>query len=752
MLTNAFGRSVVVDIGNDPMLNGEYKSKLEALLAACQKNLKTVDTDLISRAFQMSIEAHKHDLRASGEPYFTHPYEVAMIVAKEIPLDDVSVASALLHDVVEDTRFELKDIRAEFGDTIADIVDGATKITDIFRSHEVTQAESYRKLLLSMVNDIRVMLVKFADRLHNMRTLEFLPAEKQQRLAKETLEIYAPFAHRFGLAKIKWELEDLAFKSLHRQEYDEIARQVKSRRREREHYIKKFVAPIGKRLKEEGIKFEIEGRPKHLYSIFQKMQKRGKPLDEIYDLFAVRFVLDTDDNNECFIVYGIVSELYKPIPERFKNYISVPKKNGYQSIHTTVVGPEGKLVEVQIRTKKMHEIAEKGVAAHWMYKESKSSLDEELESWISWVREIFEQKSDDTSKELMESFKLNLYQDEIYVFTPKGDLKILPRNATPVDFAFEIHSNVGFHCLGAKVNGRIVPLNTLLRSGDQVEIITSKNQTPNPDWEKFVVTHKAKSQIRKWIRDEIRKKAEMGKELWEKKLKRHKFRIAEDELVKFIHSMKIENLQAFHLALVEEKVDPDAIIEQLIVRAKHPESADGQNQAAESKSLFSRFVSSAREIASGISILGTSDSFMHQYAKCCNPIPGDPIVGFVTVGEGIRIHRKDCRNVISLRLAESERLVEVSWPATNGSEFLAAIHIAGKDRPGLLSDVTHAISTYQNTNIRSVNIDSKGAMFDGQIILYVKNTDHLARLMDRIRKVAGITDVERFLGQDRVPQ
>ncbi|MBI4418875.1 MAG: bifunctional (p)ppGpp synthetase/guanosine-3',5'-bis(diphosphate) 3'-pyrophosphohydrolase, partial [Ignavibacteriales bacterium] len=445
------------------LTDSQYKKKLDELLAVCRANLRSVNEDLIRGAFMMSMEAHKHDLRASGEPYFHHPYEVAMVVAREIPLDDVSVAAALLHDVVEDTRIDLDDIKAEFGESVADIVDGATKISDIFRSHEVTQAENYRKLLLSMVNDIRVILIKFADRLHNMRTLEYLPADKQERLARETLDIYAPFAHRFGLAKIKWELEDLSFKHLHRAEYEEIARQLKSRRREREHYIRKFLIPIEKRLKTEGIVYEVEGRPKHLYSIYQKMVKRNKPLDEIYDLFAVRFVLDTNDNNDCFLVYGVISELYKPIPERFKDYISLPKKNGYQSLHTTVVGPEGKLVEIQVRTKAMHEIAEKGVAAHWMYKESKSSLDKELEGWISWVREIFEQKTEETPRELMESFKLNLYQDEIYVFTPKGDLRILPRNATPLDFAFEIHSNVGFHCIGAKVNGRIVPLNSLLR-------------------------------------------------------------------------------------------------------------------------------------------------------------------------------------------------------------------------------------------------------------------------------------------------
>ncbi|MGH2568917.1 MAG: RelA/SpoT family protein, partial [Bacteroidota bacterium] len=682
------------------MVEGQFKKKLDELLTACRANLRTVNEDLISRAFEMSLAAHKHDLRASGELYFNHPYEVALIVAKEIPLDDASVASALLHDVVEDTTFELKDIRAEFGDEVADIVDGSTKISDIFRSHEVTQAESYRKLLLSMVGDIRVMLVKFADRLHNMRTLEYLPPDRQQRLAKETLEIYAPFAHRFGLAKIKWELEDLSFKYLHPQEYAQLARQLKSRRREREHYIRKFVNPVEKRLKQEGMVYDIEGRPKHLYSIYTKMVKRAKPLDEIYDLFAVRIVLDTKDNNDCFIVYGIITEIYKPIPERFKDYISLPKKNGYQSIHTTVIGPGGKMVELQIRTKAMHEISEKGVAAHWIYKENKASIDEELENWVNWVREIFEQKSEEAPRELMESFKLALYQDEIYVFTPKGELKILPRNASPVDFAFEIHTDIGWHCIGAKVNGRIVPLNTLLRSGDQIEIITSKNQTPNPDWEKFVVTHKAKTQIRKWIKEEQRRVAAQGKELWEKKLKRYKARLSEEDFAKLVQTLKFENVQKFYLAVAEDRLDIDAVIAQLVDIQRKAVGEVSERGAEEPKSLFAKFINTARDVAKGISVFGSSDSFLHQYAKCCNPIPGDAIIGFVTIGEGIKIHRKDCKNVLSMRMALSERVVEVGWPSGNGADFIAAISISGNDRPGLLSDITHAISSYQNTNIR----------------------------------------------------
>jgi guanosine-3',5'-bis(diphosphate) 3'-pyrophosphohydrolase len=726
------------------MTNPKYKKKLDDLLLLCQKNLPKVDANLIRRAFEFGFNAHRFDLRASGEPFFDHPYEVAKIVAKEIPLDDVSVAAALLHDVAEDTEYQVKDIRAEFGDSVADIVDGATKISDIFKSHDVTQAESYRKMLLSMVKDIRVMLVKFADRLHNMRTLEYLPAEKQRRLARETLDIYAPFAHRFGLANIKWELEDLSFKYLHREVYDTVARELKSRRRERDHYVRKFAQPIEKRLKDDGFKFEISGRAKHLYSIYNKMLKRNKSIDEIYDLFAVRIILDTDDSNDCFAVYGTVSDIYIPNPERFKNYISVPKKNGYQSIHTTVVGPEGKMVEVQIRTKAMHEVAEKGVAAHWMYKENAQAIDEELSNWVNWVREIFESASEgqEPTAQLMESFKLNLYQDEIYLFTPKGELKILPTGATPVDFAYEIHSKIGDHCLAAKVNGRIVPLDAHLRSGDQVEIITSKNQTPNPDWEQFVITHKAKSHIRRWVRDEQRKAIEEGKEIWEKKVRKAKLSINEDELNRFLHEKKIENAGMFFLGVRQAKVDADEIIRMILEEQKHPVAKVSEEGKIEG--MFNKFISSARGVTGGIVLEGAQDNFMHNYAKCCHPIPGDDVVGFVTTGEGIKIHRRNCRNIKLLLQMEMNRFIDVSWPSDNGVMFVAGVKISGVDRPAMLSDITHAISTYLNTNIRSVNIDSQESVFDGTFILYVKDTEHLNRIMEKIRKIRGVRSVERF--------
>jgi RelA/SpoT family (p)ppGpp synthetase len=726
------------------MRDGQNKKKLEELLALCHKNLKTVDENLLKRAFDFSLSAHKQDLRASGEPFFNHPFEVAIIVAKEIPLDDISVAAALLHDVVEDTDYEIKDIKQEFGATIADIVDGATKITDLFQSHEVTKAESWRKMLLSMVNDIRVMLIKFADRLHNMRTLEYLPQEKRGRIAQETLDIYAPFAHRFGLAKIRWEFEDLAFKYLFSNEYEEISRALKAKRRERENYIKKFIEPIKSKLKSEGFIFDIEGRPKHIYSIANKIKKQAKSIDELYDLFAVRIILDTDNVNDCFAVYGILSEEYIPIPERFKNYISLPKANGYRSIHTTVIGPEGKRVEVQIRTRSMHEVAERGVAAHWKYKEGTQQIESNMDNWIIWIREMFEQAAEEsTPKQLIESFKLNLYQDEIYVFTPKGDLRILPKDATPIDFAFDVHSNIGFHCIGAKVNGKIVPLDAKIKSGDQIEIITSKNQTPNISWEKFVVTNKAKSHIRKWFKEEQRKEMTAGSEIWEKRVKKYKLHVNDEELLKHVQEItNVKNLQDFYIAIHKLDINPDTIAHEITERIKHPAPTDTKERLQEN--VFEKFIETARSITSGIKLFGAQDNYLHSFAKCCSPIPGDEIVGYVTTGEGIKIHRKNCGNLLNISSAEPNRIVNVDWPKAEGVEFAAAIKIAGEDRHALLSDITNVVTTFQNTNIRGVDLITHDKMFEGTIIVSVRNLDHLTRLMEKLRRIKGVIQAIRL--------
>jgi RelA/SpoT family (p)ppGpp synthetase len=718
----------------------KYQAKLKKLLEVCEKNLRSFNPDLITKAFWFSYNAHKDNYRASGEPYFNHPYEVAMIVASEIPLDDISVASALLHDIVEDTNFTLEDIQAEFGEKIARIVDGLTKITGIFESDNrgIIEAENYRKLLLALSTDVRVILVKFADRLHNMRTLEYLPEHKRKRIAQETLEIYAPLAHRFGLAQIKWELEDLAFKYLNPEAYEDIARRVAQTRKQREEYIKEFAKPIEKALAERGFKFEISGRPKHLYSIYNKMVKRGKAFEEIYDLFAVRIILDTEDKNDCWTVYGIVTDIYRAVPERFKDYITNPKSNGYRSIHTTVIGPGGKMVEVQIRTRAMHEIAEKGLAAHWKYKENITETDKQFEEWVKWVRDVLENQTDMT--QFIEDLKLNLFQDEIYVFTPKGDLKVLPRGATPVDFAFEIHTEIGLRCIGAKVNGRIVPLDYKLKTGDQVEIITGKHRSPSKDWEKFVVTSKAKAQIRKWINEEKRRLIDVGKEIWDKKVKRAKLHINDDELLKIVRELyKFDNLSKFYLAIAEDGIDVSELIKKIEERQKHKDIVPKQVEERK-ESVVEEIIKPLKVIA-----IDGGSNFFYTFAKCCNPVPGDEIVGFVTRGEGIKIHRKDCVNVSKLKEKDEDRFVDVVWSkALDGMSFPAGIVIEGEDRPGMLKEITTVISGYQDTNIRMANVQSDGPIFHGLITVEVKDLEHLNVLMDKLRRINGVYSVSRY--------
>ena len=508
---------------NDVEIDEAYDRKLQALLEVCRNSLPYVDEDLIRRAFLLGYWAHRNDHRASGEPFITHPLEVATIVAHDIAFDDLTVAAALLHDVVEDTEFSLDFIREEFGESMATVIDGLTKISGVFESRELGQAENVRKLMLSMASDIRVILVKFADRLHNMRTIDSLPKRKQLKIATETRDLFAPLAHRFGLFAVKSELEDLVLKVLHPDSYYEIVQELRASKVEREAYIRAFVQPLRERLESDDFDFEIYGRSKNIFSIYRKMVNQNKPLDEIYDLFAIRIVLQSTGKKgkeDCWRVYSIVTDLYKPLPERFRDFISVPKSNGYQSLHTTLLGPDGRRVEVQIRTQEMHEVAERGVAAHWKYKEGVEQSDPQLDRWLSWVRDLIENPKPEQATEFVKEFRLNLYDEEIYVFTPRGDLLSLPSGATPVDFAFDVHTEVGFHCIGAKVNGKMVPLSHRLKSGDQVEIITSKKQTPNPDWMKFVVTHKARSRIRHWINEKRRKAVELGRETLDKKIKR----------------------------------------------------------------------------------------------------------------------------------------------------------------------------------------------------------------------------------------
>lgn len=740
-------------IPDDYIVGKNVDMDMQVLIKESQENLPKCNVAMIEKAFRFCVSAHKNDLRASGEPYYTHPLEVARIVIKEIPLDDVSVAAALLHDVVEDTSYSLDDIRAEFGSSVAEIVDGATKISGIFKSAEMKQAENYRKLLLSMVKDVRVILIKFADRLHNMRTLDFLSPERQKRMALETMELYAPFAHRFGMANIKWEMEDLSFKYLNPEEYEKIKTALATTRNDRKDYITKFVEPIKKRLDEEHVKYEISGRPKHIFSIFNKMKRQNKTIDELYDLLAVRIIIDSKENKDCFTVYGIVADIYEPIPERFKNFISRPKKNSYQSLHTTVIGPEGKRVEVQIRTNEMHNVAENGIAAHFQYKENQNQNgqiktwwnDKELEEWATWVRDVFENAGDEAPEHVLESFKLNLYQDEIYVYTPKNDLRILPQGATPIDFAFDVHSEVGYRCIGAKINGKIVPLDYKLKTGDQVEILTSKNQRPSKDWERFCITHKAKSNIRKYLNEEKRSKQLEGKEIWERKSKKSNLHINYDNLEKVLHTLKYNNVPEFYQQIGMGTVNVEDVITEI---KKRLDPSSGVGNTVIVATPTKDYSEVARDHVNGVTLQDGSDvrNILYHYARCCNPVPGDEIIGIVTVGSGIKIHRSNCKNVAELTNKVGPRFVEMNWSSLQQGEFIAAVRITGDDRAGMLNDITNAIVQYNNTNIRSVNIDAFGAEFEGIVTVYVKNIEHLNVIFQRLQKIQGVKNVIRYEG------
>ena len=720
------------------------KKKLDLILSLCKKNFQKVDEHLIKKAFYFSFDVHKNQLRKSGDVFFNHPYQVAKIITDEIPLDDISVAAALMHDVIEESNHEIDrdSIKEEFGDTIADIVNGLTKIKDILEGYEIKQAENYRKLFIAVANDIRVILIKFADRLHNMRTLEFHSQEKKIRISQETMELYVPLAHLFGLAKIKWELEDIAFKYLYADEYDELARRISQKRKERESYIKNFIQPIETHLKTKGYKFSIYGRPKNLFSIYQKMKMQNKQIDDINDIFAVRIVLDSDEISNCYAVYSeIVNSVYQAVPGTFKDYIATKKRNNYQSLHTVVFGDDGKKIEVQIRTKVMHEVAEKGIAAHWRYKGISAIGDEEMQEWINSTREIIENLNNVPLNQVVESIKQQLYQREIYIFTPKGELKILPYGSTPIDFAFSVHTDVGMHCIGAKVNGKILPLDTKLQTGDQVEILTSKNQTPSLDWERIVITSRAKQRIRKFFHDNEKKLSDEGKEIFEKYVKRNKIKLSEDIFQLLIKEFHFHSQSQFYSAIAEKKIEIENVI---LVLEKYTTNKDETIVISNEKNYFANFVDVARKIVSEISFFGDIKGIKYSFANCCHPIPGDEIVGFVTVGEGIKIHRKKCKNILVLSQESQNRIVSVEWPNEKNKYFPAAIKVNGNDRSGIVYDLSNTISSSKTLNIRSINIDAKDGFFEGLIVLDVVDKTHLNSIVESIKKIKGVKFAKRF--------
>ncbi len=718
--------------------------KLEELLKLCREKLPKVREDLVEKAYIFASEKHINDRRASGEPYFWHPYAVAKILLEEVPIDDVCVICGLLHDVVEDNRedyelYRIESIYKNFGEEIGIIVDGLTKIKQLFEGKDVSEGENFKKLLMSSSKDIRVIIVKFADRLHNMRELEFLPPLKRKEIAKQTLNLFAPLAHRFGLGRIKWELEDLAFKEINRLAYDDIRKKVSTKRFEREDYIGEFIKPVAVQLKQYSIIAEITGRPKHLYSIYRKMIQQNKSFDEIYDLYAVRIILESERPGDCYTVLGIIHTTYPPIPDRYKDYIAIPKLNNYQSIHTAVVGPEGMKVEVQIRTRKMHEIAESGVGAHWKYKEAKVGTDQAINSYINWIRDLLKDAITSEADEkgiLIDHFRMDVFPDEIYVFTPKGEVKKLPKLATPVDFAFTVHSKVGHHCIGAKVNGRIVSIDQPLKEGDTVEILTSKNQHPNKNWLRFIKTAKARSEINRWINKEEEEQFLVGRELWEKKLKKLKLVFDHQEVQRIATSSKFLNERQFFIAIGQGKLNLDEILSLSQKKEEKKEEAP--------PNINEKFQEYARNVAGEIIVAGENAPMKMSYSKCCNPIPGDDVAGYITIGEGISVHRKVCHNLIDMARKDPNRVVEISWPKLENTSFIVAVRVTGKDRSGILNDITHVIVSNSNTNIKSVNIESSNNMFDGVVTLYVHNLDHLSRIIERLKKIQGVYDVHRI--------
>jgi GTP pyrophosphokinase len=692
-----------------------------------------LDVDVLSRAYRMSAQAHHGQKRMSGDDFVSHSVAVATILAEQ-QMDTTTIAAALLHDVVEDSDVTLEVLRRDFGNEVADLVDGLTKISTLnFRSTAEEQAENYRKLLMSVARDARVIIIKLADRLHNMRTLDPLPPDKRKRIAQETRELYAPLAHRFGMAGVKAELEDLAFQHLEPEEYKKLLRQVKARRVERERTIERLRAPLADELRRSGIAgWEITGRPKNLWSIFKKMKKRDKPFEEIYDLLAVRVLVNSI--TDCYHVLGIIHHTWTPLQERIKDYIASPKSNGYQSLHTTVFGPSGQLYEIQIRTRDMHRTAEYGIAAHWLYKESGKSADE-LDHHLSWFRQLIELQQDaHTPEEFLEFLKIDLYQDEIFVFTPRGDVKRLPKGATPLDFAFTVHTEVGQRCSGARVNGRIAPLHRPLRNGDTVEVLTSSQAKPSRDWLSHVQTARARQKIRQWVKQEEHERSvTLGREILAREVRRRRLAApTDDQLAQAALSLSVGVAEQLQEAIGRGDVPIGQVI-----KALYPDLPAGDLHPPPTG--LGRVMERLR-LGRGIKIHGV-EGLMVRYAQCCQPVPGDPVVGFVTQGRGISIHRNDCPNLLTLS-GDAERRVEIDWQEVDGQIFVVRLGVHGEDRRGLYADICEAISG-TGTNIRSAELASKDGAVFGSVLVEVENHAHLHKVMRAVKKVKGVTEIAR---------
>jgi len=721
----------------------EILRNYRGLLKVLKQNIKPGDKMLIRTAFEMAVEAHKTMRRKSGEPYILHPLAVAKICVEEIGLGVRSSICALLHDTVEDTDITLEDVQREFGAEIAKIVDGLTKISTVMDTNTSKQAENFKKILLTLTDDPRVILIKLADRLHNMRTLDSLKREKQLKIASETIYVYAPLAHRMGLYNIKTELEDLSMKYMETDTYKLIAKKLQDTKRERTRYINDFIKPLKDKLQSTGLDFEIYGRPKSIHSIWSKIKKKGVSFEEVYDLFAIRIIVNSapeKEKEDCWKIYSMITDEYNPSPDRLRDWLSNPKSNGYEALHTTVMGPQGKWVEVQIRTKRMNDIAEKGLAAHWKYKEEKDD-ESNFDKWFNQIREVLSNQ-DTNSLDFLQDFKTSFLAEEIYVYTPKGDVKMLPVGATALDFAFGVHTAVGVKCIGAKVNHKLVPISYKLRSGDQIEIITSAKQKPNGEWLNFVVTSKARAKIKDSLKDEKRQIADLGKSILERKF---------NAINAVMNQTNIEELANFY----KSSSTLDLLYD---IAVKKNELKELKEFTVHGDKLIPPKIAKPVEVITEINdlkplskkdteliIFGeSSDKIMYTLANCCKPIPGDDVFGFVTTGEGLKIHRTNCPNATRLLANHAHRVVKTKWAKNKEISFLTGLKIIGLDDVGVIHKITNLLSGELKVNIAAMTIEANHGVFEGNIKIFVQDKEHLNNVVNKLLELPGIERVDRY--------
>lgn len=724
--------------------NKEILARYKDLISNTYRTLDEEQNKLIRKAFDIALDAHKDQRRKTGEPYIYHPIEVAKIVANEIGLGATSIACALLHDVIEDSEYTYDDLKKIFGKNIADIVNGLTKISVMNQQNISVQSENYRKLLLTLSEDFRVILIKIADRLHNMRTLESMHPVKQKKIASETAYIYAPLAHRFGLYSIKSELEDLSLKYNNPDVYNEILNKLEVAKEGREKYVEEFKKEVSEQLKEEKLNFTIKGRAKAISSIYRKMLKQNVTFEEVYDNYAIRIIYKSDPKNEKFLawkIYSIVTDLYRSNPSRMRDWISQPRSTGYESLHLTVMGPDRKWIEVQIRSERMDDIAEKGVAAHYKYKEGyrKNSDDQRFESWVSEIREVLEQQQNLSTSELLDNIKLNLYSKEVFVFTPKGEIKILPIGATALDFAFSVHTDLGMKCLGAKINGKLVPISYVLQNGDQIDILSSQNQKPKADWLEFVVTSKAKSKIKNILNSEKNQNTAEGKEILQRKMRHAKLNFSEEEvngLQKFLNLKTSQDLflgfqnGTFDISDIKRYSDKKGILSNLINRFR--KSSNKEEYVEKIDSNLDMIVFGKDE-----------EKLNYTFAKCCTVIPGDKIFGFITISDGIKVHNDNCPNAINLRANYDYRVLQAKWVNAESFKNRIKIEIEGLDRIGMINDITAVISNNMSMDMKSMSIASNDGIFTGNINLEVKNKSQLEETFKQLKAINGVSKVKR---------